>query len=249
MSDNQTAPGFLDQKEPQAQATTEPTVTADDLVGEGKKFDSVDDLAKGKAYADMYIEDLKQQLVEAKAQAAQGSSIEDLKAELTNLTQNQSTQQVEPNPASEDSQQGLNQDDLNRLVDERLSERQQLDTVRTNQATVYNKMAEQYGADKVDEVASAMSQRLGVSSEWLEDVAGRSPDAFFQLMGEAPKESPSSPMNGTVNTTVPPTSQVKAGTFAFYEQKRKEMGNDAFYGDVRLNQQMMKDAEAPDFYG
>ena len=67
--------------------TQEPNYLAE-LVGEGKKFKTVDDLAKGKWNSDSMIETLKAEIATLKAQANSGANVDTLLAEIRKINGN-----------------------------------------------------------------------------------------------------------------------------------------------------------------
>lgn len=168
------------------------TVTIQDsalttLVGEGKKFKTVDDLAKSKLEADNFIETLKAEIAEAKAErdrlateSATRKSVEDqiraLEANRAVKTENEPTARVEV-PG-----------DLNQRIKAELESVQRSQVIEGNVRTVSDKLVELYGSEeKARDAVKGFATELGVSTKFLMDAAAASPNAFFNTVGIADK--------------------------------------------------------------
>ena len=191
------------------------------LVGEGKKFSDPESLARGKWEADRTIE-------------ARNAELEQLRAELDELKiaerlkSVQPTAPTTPEPRLEDNQPAKPSapEDLAKLVREQLQAERANETVRANVERVANRLIELYGdEDKANQIVRTKATELGVSVEFLEEVAAKSPKAFFSQLGVDEKTTaPAGPTKGDVNTSAfqNNSNTLKPGTYKFYEQMRKD---------------------------
>ena len=102
----------------------ETTSVVDQLVGEGKKFKTIEDALNGKIESDNYITELKSKLSALEAEALKGNRIEEL---LSQLQAKATTPVVTPAPTQvpvTDSKPLLDVSDLKCLVDSGMSERE-----------------------------------------------------------------------------------------------------------------------------
>lgn len=217
------------------------------LVGEGKKFNNPEELARGKFEADQYIEQLKSKLAELETDAA----LEDrLKGLLTQKPQtpapdNNGAEAHQPaKPATQDI-------DLAAEVKKILAETS-IESKRANNVNeVASKLIETFGDEtKANQAVKQKAADLGVSIEYLQDVAAQSPKAFFSLVG-VEVQTPNRPTQGDVNTAAlkaSPATGAKPNTYSWYKQLRKD--NPTLYRSAAIQEQMHKDAlsAGADFY-
>src|SRR3990167_440993 len=154
-----------------------------ELVGEGKKFQTVEDLAKGKKESDAFIEQLKTeqaalraQLVELDAKAKEGATLKDLMAKL---------EATKPNSNGKDGTAGLSQDEISKLVLSTVEQRDK-DLARTTNRTKANEeVLKKFQGDaaKASAYVEAKATELGLSKEALGNLSETSPAAFAQLLG------------------------------------------------------------------
>lgn len=212
----------------------------EELVGEGKKFATAADLAKGKFHADTMIETLKAEITALKANNANGMNVEALMNEIKKL-QSGTTQENEGQPPAQTETNPPAQTNIEDLVLQTLEKERAKQATLSNKQTVINKMNEVWGADAPKELKKT-ADRLGVSVEYLNTVAAQSAPVFFQLTGlNADRSVPS-------GTTVP-TSKVAVGVetskkrdAAYYRELKKN--NPSLYKSQQVQVQMHKDALA-----
>lgn len=220
------------------------------LVGEDKKFKSPDDLAKAKLEADAFVERLKEEnsalraigkTVDTNSEklAAMAAILEKIKGEPSTGGYDRSGDKAN---ANNQSISGLSRDDVMKLFEEMENERRQ----EGNKKFANKKLAEVFG-DKAHEVLKNKAEELGVSMDQMQEVARRSPSAFFNMIGlNGENKSRSSTQRGSsVNTEALEGSSGSGETGvrnnAYYEKLKKDMGAKKFAFDVRLQQQMWKD--------
>ena len=222
-------------------AAETPASLYETLVGEGKKFKSPEDLAKAKLESDRFIEQLKEepkQLREDLERLAQENQL--LKEIAKQVKDNGSTAQPEQNTTASVSPQI----DLEARIRETLKKTAEEAKREENINRVSDTMLQTYGTqEKAAEVLRQKAVELGVGVEFLQDVAARSPKAFFQTVGvnEAPRSQQTS-AGSTVNTAAMGSAGIKANTYQWYQQLRKD--NPTLYHSPKIQTQMMNDALA-----
>lgn len=206
----------------------------DDLVGPGKKFATVDELAKSYTHGQNHISTLE-------AEAAQWR--EGIQAQVEAQRQQTQGQQPQPSPQSEQRADEPNLDDRIREAIEATDRERKL---AKNIDDVSTRLAQVYGdAKKANEAINAKAQELGVSIQFLMDTAAQSPKAFYAQIGltEAPRQAPAprGDVNAAALNTLNPSQRAAEGTYGYYEQLRKE--NPRLYNSPKIQLQMHKEAQ------
>lgn len=232
----------------------------DQFVGEGKKYASVDELAKGMAHAQAFIETLKSDNEFLKNDLKSRITMEEFLEKNITMSKPESNSS---NPANEtatgkDSSshtvvaQALSKDDVMAIVIQALQQETSKAARERNVNETLAKLREVYGDDYRSKVATK-AQELGVGTEFLSSLAGQSPKAFLELVGamKGPqKVDPSfTPPQTRQNPSVPSQPNASgARNKAYYDQLRKNNLNE--YLSARVQSQIHKDAIAlgADFY-
>jgi hypothetical protein len=219
--------------------------TLNDLVGEGKKFKTPDDLAKAKLESDRFIEKLQNEQRELREELNKRLTTEDAlrKAQEAGIVEQRP--QAEPAPVPQRQNEQLN---ISSEVEKALAKRDQEASLRSNIEAVTTRMTELYGtADKAAEVISSRSRELGMPVETLRKMASENPKAFLALLGvqDKPQGAPqTSSWSNTKNTNAMKSatgaSTVSPGTYKWYNELRKS--DPAAYFSTRVQLQMDKDA-------
>jgi hypothetical protein len=233
------------------------------LVGEGKKYRSVEELAKGYTNADNYIEVLKATHDDLKDEVNKRMSLEQFIEAQQDNKQNADAS-ADPNPGGEvadtkavpnvEAEPKVNESDLISRIKAELRADEQKSIAARNKDAVNERLLSLYSdAETVNREMAAKAESLGVSVQWLMDAAEKNPDAFYKLTDiEAPRKA-STNVNPAVNTAGLPSAKdsrkTQEGTKAFYDELRKENLSKFLSADVQ--RQYMKDAMAdPDkFFG
>lgn len=203
-----------------------PANPLDVLVGEGKKYSSPEELAKGALAAQEHI-----QRLEAEAAASRERDL----ARLEELAQykNLRTQTPQPSPQAPQEPQKNEQrvlptdEDLVNRVRE-ITRQDQLEQKRaSNVNEVAARLVDHYGdATKANQAMQQKALDLGVSIEFLMDSAAQSPKAFYQTVGlndvnrQAP--APRSAVNTEALRTQNPQGTAREGTYQWYAERMKE---------------------------
>ena len=188
----------------------------DTLVGEGKKFKTVEDLAIGKVQSDEFIEQLQTETAGLREDLGKRVSVEEA---ISNLKKSG----VNNDNGGDTSPAQLSPDDIQSIVTKTLTETQTAQTYNKNLDVTSNLMTEKFG-EKAAETLQNKAQSLNLSVQELKDIAGKSPDAFKELMGLTQKQTSGTPQSsgGTVNTELISSlnSEDKDG-WEYYEKLRK----------------------------
>ena len=197
------------------------------LVGEGKKYKSVEELAEAYANADNHITELRTDLQ---------STREFISEELKKLAEQRKLEPPVP-PANETGSNPLtpapvappNKDeveDLDTRIAKALENRETLNRFQTNANTVQEILVERLGG--VTEAAQAVIKRageLGLDPSEMKELAAKSPKAFLATMGitdgEKPMSSSTPAPRSDVNPLMVNSGGPRANSYAYFEQIRK----------------------------
>lgn len=224
----------------------------DQLVGPDKKFKDVEALAKGKAEADNFVASLTRETKELRELTAQldaENKVLRTRASIVDrLNGNPSEPQGNPPPQNPPTSvtptKGLTAEDVVSVIEQR----EQTRLASQNRAVIDSTLTKVFGTDAVAAVKQRASE-LGMSHEELVSIGLRSPEAMFSMLGIQKQPGTGNPMYaGAPNNN--PGKPANVRNYAWYEAKRKEMGNIAYLGDRNIQLQLHKDAIAlgDDFY-
>lgn len=202
--------------------TTSPDIQTSDivsaLVGEGKKYKTLDDLAKGYINADGFIEQLKAENRELKEKATAAKTVDDV---LQRLNQQQTTQEGDPSPAPT---KGVDVAELSKLVEATVTGLETQKQRRSNMLKADAKMKEVFG-EKAGEKFAEVAATPELQKIYTE-LASVDPDKFISLfVGDVPKNTGVG-AGGTVNTTVNYSSANPAG-------RLQQFGTKEYFDNIR----------------
>lgn len=173
------------------------------LVGEGRKFKTTDDLAKGKLHSDLMIDRLTIEKMELKARE------DELKAELDRLRENsKSTLETLTREAQHGSQNTnennsqpkmITEQDIDARVEAKLKSERDAHIRMTNVETVRNQLQQTWGNDWQTKLEEASKEYGG--KEVLASLAETNPKALLKLVGAPTNTTPKPAL-----FTEPPTS-------------------------------------------
>lgn len=219
----------------------------EELVGEDKKFKSVDDLAKGKFMSDLHISILEKRLDESremykeaaeKAKAAE--KIEDLLTRLESQA-NLSSREHTPN-SNEDTKTALDPTQISSLIAQEVSKLDSQKKQDQNFNTVMEKVREKYG-ESYSRTLAEQAKEMDLSADEVDALARRNPKAFFRTFGldeVRSMESFQTPPNSGRSSTFAPNVQKR--TMSYYQNLKKAQPD--LYLDPKIAKQMDKDALA-----
>lgn len=173
-----------DNQQPTFQIPTE----ASELVGSGKKYQSVEEALKSVPHAQKHIQTLESELALAREELAKRKTTEELLDEIKSGIQPQAT------PAGIE----FDQDKLLQLVDQTLEFKEKQKSAKLNADSVANKFTEKYGS-KAEEVYNTVARESGLTVQQLNSLAASSPKIVLKLAG---LEGQSAPVAGKLSSSV-----------------------------------------------
>lgn len=224
--------------------TSEGTTVAD-LVGEGKKFKTVEDLARGKVEADAFIERLKQENATA-LEAARNSALADekldvLRKEIATL------KAANPQSSREPTSPALTPDSIKTLVSEAITQTERNRTAQQNINAANDQMVKTLGSlENAANAVKAKASEVGMTLEALKDIAAKSPSAFLKIMGQevALSREPLDPTRVVRENTPNLTPNAPtAGTKAYFDNILKTQGRGVYF-TPRIQQEIWKAVQA-----
>jgi len=174
------------QQQPAAPEVTGAEALAN-LVGEGKKYATVEDMAKGAVNAQHHIGTLEQETATLREQSGNNKGVEEVLAAIKGIQQ-PAAQLTEQQQVALLDQQAQHQQPKELTVAEQVAaafsarDTQVIaDTEASNRATLIKQLGETYGVE-----ASALYEQvgndLGIN---LDELAGKSPTAVMKLIADA----------------------------------------------------------------
>lgn len=143
-----------------------------DLVGEGKKYSTPEAALQSIPHAQHHIEQLEQEMASLREDLTNRKAVEEVLAEINKT------------PTETEAQPQLTQEQLDALIDNRLTVKQQLEQTKSNMDTVKETFLSHFGdADKSFEAYTGKAAELGMSVEQLNQLAATSPKAVFEMFG------------------------------------------------------------------
>jgi chromosome segregation ATPase len=175
-----------DSQKPQFQIPTE----AVDFVGDGKKYNSVEDALKSVPHAQKHIQTLESELATLKEELTKRKTAEELLDELKSGIQQ---------PENTTQSVGIDQDKITELLNQTLESREKQAKAKANADSVARKFVEKYG-DKAEEVYNRVAQESGLNAQQLNSLAASSPNIVLKLSGLEGSATPVGKPTSTVNT-------------------------------------------------
>lgn len=163
---------------------------AQEWIGDGKKYKSVDDALKAVPHAQSHIKTLEQELAEARAEIAKRRAAEDL---LNEIKQASTPQQATPSSVEADPEV------LSQIVEQVLEKKTAQQTAQQNAKTVIDKLTAVYG-DRAKDQYFALAANSGMSINDLDMLSMKSPSAVLKLAGIDSIQHTTSKLKGDVNT-------------------------------------------------
>lgn len=206
----------------------------EELVGEGKKFKTPEDLAKGKAASDAYIKTLEEKLDELRADNSRqrdeinaGLSLKDLLDQI-----GESNSRGEPTqPARTVTQPQTPAVDLKQLEDlvaSRLQAHEATKQQEANAQVVLEKLREHYG-DSYQNTLKQQMDELGIDENVARTWVRNHPKAFLKALGiDGPKARGESFQTPPRSTTGFAPQGTPKRTWSYYQEIKKK-DPDAYY--------------------
>lgn len=222
----------------QVQVETRPIFN--ELVGEGKKYNSEESLAKSRVEADTFIIQLQKETKELREELDKRLSAE---AALEKI-------QVESKISDEQTTQ-VSEDKVTDLVKQTMLEMTADETAKANINSVDALLEKKYG-DKRGGIVAAKAKELGVDLKFLEATAGKSPSAFLGMIGEAVKQEATTitAPTGSVNTEALSaiTKTNNTDTYSYFEELRRSDPRTYFKPETQNKMLRLADEKGQAFY-
>jgi hypothetical protein len=195
------------------------------LVGEGKKYKTVEDALRSTVYKEDHIRKLEYENKQLREASLKAKTTEELLNAIRNnkvqdpddtLGVNEQTRQNTSNAAP------TTKDELLKEVLSVLEERKAKDTYESNLQTVKTALVRQFGT-QYGEALNRISVELGLSQAEVDNMAKRSPKAFLKLVGVDPKVLTQNPVPNPSSFRSPNPENLSADKgYKFYENLRKK---------------------------
>lgn len=215
----------------------------EELVGEGKKFATVEDLARGKKEADSFIEHLQNEMRELREAQNRQMTIEEILTEIRKSNQpdpnNSNPQQPStPQEPQEPGKVDYSPEKIEELVSGLLQKKQVESQQQKNEQEVEQTLQEKFGNDARVHI-SKIAKELSVSTDYLRNVARENPAVFYRLIGlDTTQNTPPAPIAPRGSVQTPPSGSGKRNK-AYYDRLKQQDRKAYFSEKVQL--QMYKD--------
>lgn len=206
-----------------------------ELVGEGKKFKTVEDMAYGKAQSDAYVKLLERQLDQIKLDYQTVKTEAESRARLEDLVDKMNRPST-PNPyvPAEPPKTEINMSEIESFVTRKIEQTETERKQKANLEMVRSKLSERFG----DNLETHLKE-VGLDGESAARLAKDNPQIVLKALGiDKPLEPNFStpPRNTSVNT---PNKVPQQRTWSYYQEIFK--ANPSLKLDRNTNVQMMKD--------
>lgn len=221
------------------------------LVGEGKKYATVEEAVKALAHAQTFIETLKSDNAHLKNELQSRITMEEF-LERQNSRSNppvipsDEPKPVVPSAANVSSAPALSKEEVMQIAIEAMKAETTKATRERNVAEAVSQLEAAFGSDYKSKVA-AKAQELGVGTEFLSSLAAQSPKALLELVGATKvparvENNMFAPPPSNRNAAASPAPNSNTRNKAYYDAIRKNNLNE--YLSARVQSQMHKDALA-----
>ena len=235
------------------QVTPAPSVDPDkdyltELVGEGKKFKTVQDLARSKMESDLYIKTLTQTQDQLREDYLRERGENTARQRLEELIDRLSKVQRQPDIDTDDTQQDVNRtpaikpEDIESLVSQKLTQHEAARKEEENLKMVQAKLKDRYG-DNSGSYLNSQVQALGYTREEANQLARQRPEVFLKLFGvtdQAQQDLFQAPPHSTRRIDSSTSGREKR-SWSYYQQMRRD--KPTLYYDPKTQVQMHKDRE------
>lgn len=244
-----TNPLFADQAdiEDNAPDQGETNDYAAELIGEGKKYKDLSAAAKALIEKDRFIERLKAENAEARASLKGEAKMDEFLSKLQQI--NSGTASTSANPQGETAtnqnynnnetpSKALTVDEVQKL----LEDRERAAAEKRNLEASIQMARDAFGANyKV--VMTQKAEELGMSQEYLLNLAKTQPKAFAKLVeADAAPQGRTTAPSTSVNTAALNTKRAGEKNNEYYKTLRKQIGDAEFF-KPSIQNQLHKDAQ------
>lgn len=219
----------------------------EELVGEGKKFQDVKELARAKYEADRTIEfrnkqfdRLREDYLKEREQNNTRAGLEEILAEIKQLKSASNTES-ENSGAKETDKSAINLDDLDNRFMSKLEEHELRKKREANMGIVKDKLRERFG-ENWQAALREQTRKMGLKEDVATRLAEESPEAFIRTLGlDRKSEESFSPPPKNQYPNFQSKSKAKPGTWGWYEDLKAQ--DPKTYWSKTTQLQMLKDAD------
>lgn len=218
------------------------------LVGDGKKFKSVEDLAKAKLESDRFIAKLQQELAELRQEVTKKATIDEILTQIKSAQAGNAQLERELSQAQEQGRPQVPQvpevsgtPDLEAELEKLLSKKEQERQRKANAEIVSQKLQEAYGADATLHL-NKRARELGVTVDYLKEIATQSPKLFFEVTGLNSNQQKLPQSVAPQSRVTPLPEGAGKRDRAYYERLKAQDRTKYFHPDTQL--QLYKDMKA-----
>lgn len=208
------------------------------------KDKSAEELLNAKIESDLYIrtlekqkDELRQDYIRAQENAQASANLQDLIDRLNTQTPPQT-----PTPPLNENTAQYDPEEARKIARMEIAEAKLREQENANLSQVHNKLREKFGANTAS-LLREQANTLGLSDKDVNELAKKSPEAFFRMMGlqDQPRENNfmAPPRNGLRNDSFAPKVQKRDWTF--YQNLKKE--NPSLYWEPKTQYQMHQDSQ------
>jgi len=149
------------------------------IVGEGKKYATAEDALQSIPHAQHHIESLEQEMADLREDLSKRKAVEEV------------LQEINKTPTEQLAEPQLSQEQLDALIDNRLTAKTNQDIKDANVSEVIEKFVSLYGdKEKAQEVYVKKAADLGLNIEQLNTLSASSPQAVYEMFGMAKSDAP-----------------------------------------------------------
>lgn len=173
----------------------------EDLVGEGKRYKTIEDLAKAAIEKDRFIDTLKQENAAAREELRAVTTLQNAADRLLTRQPDPAITKPEVNGVNEQAPEMLTRESVQEMYTK--IKEQEVRQQKVDQSVA--KLRETYGAG-YQTVLTEATRQLGLSEAYVTDMAGQSPDALVALVRSVKpvtNSSPGIPQNTGGQTGIP----------------------------------------------
>lgn len=209
--------GLFDQNQAPDLTAVTPEAALEELVGEGKKYATVAELAKAHLHASVHIGKLEEENGQYRTKVEKAATIEEILAKLQPQNgQQQQTQISTTNPAQQTT--GA-QPDLTKLVEEQFAALNKKQQEQANTEAFRQSLVNTFGTEAATKFAQAKAEWPGID---LESLAAANPKAALKLFGIADQQQPRTTAPDLSRNVTQVGGAVREGTDLYFYNLRKE---------------------------
>ena len=206
----------------------------------GEQWSDPQALAKGYWHSQRRIKELEEAAAQADKNDYAKQLLEQVRGQAPAGDSGKEEPEIQKQATQDDDKTSLSPEEIQRLMDETLSEREKANKINTNLQSVQAQLQETYGTE-AQSVMQQKANEVGLSIDWMKELAGESPDAFLRLIGEPPKKQGNNIPNNSVNTSAVTSQGNNDRDASYYRDLRRS--NRKLYYNPQTQIQMQKDAE------